>query len=229
MKKIIMPAIAALAILAVVSMPAYAGPGCGKGDKPACSAIGFKAACGDADKGVCMTKYGMTEEDCKEVCTTLEGNCDFTEISIKGMTCTSCETILTGALEKVPGVAKVVMINYKDGKAVVAVDRKKAKDDFLVKAVADTVTRLRLFRPSPRPWKPGRLSQWGGPQSPVTLLRRLPAPLLAKPARRPPRKKAIASKQFTQIRYRGGVYIPPFFIDFPGAFTAGGKVCFIFH
>ena len=137
MKKIIMPAIAALAILAIVSMPAYAGLGCGKGDKPACAAIGFKAACGDADKGICMTKYGMTEEDCKEVCTTLDGNCDFTEISIKGMTCTSCETILTGALEKVPGVAKVVMISYKDGKAVVAVDRKKAKDDFLVKAVAD--------------------------------------------------------------------------------------------
>jgi copper chaperone CopZ len=136
-KKIIMPAIAALAILAVVSMPAYAGPGCGKGDKPACSAIGFKAACGDADKGVCMTKYGMTEEDCKEVCTTLAGNCDFAEISIKGMTCNGCETILTTALEKVPGVAKVVMISYKDGKAVVAVDRKKAKDDFLVKAVAD--------------------------------------------------------------------------------------------
>jgi len=174
-KKIIMPAIAALAILAVVSMPAQAGPGCGKGDQPACSAIGFKAACGDADKGVCMTKYGMTEEDCKEVCTTLGGNCDFAEISIKGMTCNGCETILTTALEKVPGVAKVVMISYKDGKAVVAVDRK-------------------------------------GPQSPVTLLRRLPAPLLAKPARRPPRKKAIASKQFTQIRYRGGVYIPPFFI-----------------
>ena len=132
-----MPAIAALAIMAMVSMPAQAGPGCGKGDKAACAAIGSKAACTDANKGVCMTKYGMTEEDCKKVCTTLGGQCDFTEISITGMTCTSCETILTGALEKVPGVAKVVMISYKDGKAVVAVDRKKAQDDFLVKAVAD--------------------------------------------------------------------------------------------
>lgn len=132
-----MPAIAALAILAVVSMPAQAGPGCGIGDKTACCAIGSKVVCTDADKGVCMTKYGLSEEDCKKVCTTLGGNCDFTEISIKGMTCNGCETILTGALEKVPGVAKVVMISYKDGKAVVAVDRKKAKDDFLVKAVAD--------------------------------------------------------------------------------------------
>ena len=132
-----MPAIAALAILAIVSMPVQAGPGCGKGDKAGCSALGSKAACGPTDKGACMTKYGMSEEDCKKLCKTLSGNCDFTEISITGMTCTSCETILTGALEKVPGVAKVVMISYKDGKAVVAVDRKKAKGDFLVKAVAD--------------------------------------------------------------------------------------------
>ena len=137
MKRILIPAIAALAMLAIVSMPAQAGPGCSKGDKAACSAIGSKAACTDANKGACMTKYGMTEEDCKKLCSTMEGKCDFTEISIKGMTCTSCETILTGALEKVPGVTKVVMISYKDGKAVVAVDRTKAKDDFLVKAVAD--------------------------------------------------------------------------------------------
>jgi copper chaperone CopZ len=136
-KRILMPAIAALAILAIVSMPVHAGPGCGKSGKAACAAIGSKTACSPADKGACMTKYGMTEEDCKKVCTTLGGNCDFTELSITGMTCTSCETILTGALEKVPGVAKVVMISYKDGKAVVAVDRKKAKDDSLVKAVAD--------------------------------------------------------------------------------------------
>ena len=136
-KKILMPAIAALAILAIVSMPIQAGPGCGKGDKAACSAIGAKAACNPADKGACMTKYGLSEEDCKKLCSTMGGKCDFAEISIKGMTCTGCETILTGALEKVPGVAKVVMINHKDGIAVVALDRKKAKDDFLVKAVAD--------------------------------------------------------------------------------------------
>jgi copper chaperone CopZ len=84
-----------------------------------------------------MTKYGMTQEECQKLCATMDGNCEFTELSIKGMTCTGCETILTSALEKVPGVAKVVMISYKDGKAVVAVDRKTAKDDFLVKAVAD--------------------------------------------------------------------------------------------
>ena len=133
-KKIIMPVIAVLAILAIISMPVHAGPGCSKGEKAACAVIGSKATCGSADKAVCITKYGMTEEECKKLCTTLSGNCDFTEISIQGMTCTGCETILTGALEKVPGVTKVVMISYKDGKAVVAVDRKKAKDDFLVKA-----------------------------------------------------------------------------------------------
>ena len=131
-----MSAIAALAILAIMSMPIQAGPGCGKTDKSA-SMIGSKAACTTADKGACMTKYGLTEEECKKLCATMDGKCEFTEISIKGMTCGGCESILTTALEKIPGVAKVVMISHKEGKAVVAVDHKKAKDDFLVKAVAD--------------------------------------------------------------------------------------------
>ena len=57
-----------------------------------------------------------------------------TTLKIMGMHCASCSTILTRALQKVPGV-KTAVVNYATEKANVAYDEKSATENTLIQAV----------------------------------------------------------------------------------------------
>src|SRR3989344_4559108 len=57
-----------------------------------------------------------------------------TTLKITGMHCASCSTILTKALQKVPGV-KTAVVNYATEKAKVEFDDKAAKEEDLIAAV----------------------------------------------------------------------------------------------
>lgn len=159
MRKQIILAIAAIAVLALVAAPAFACPSCfAKGDKAACSAklgklssadkaacsarltklasADTRAACSAADKAACLAKYGMSEEECRAICKEIGDNCVLTNISIKGMTCGGCEKSVTRALLETPGVVKVVKVSFKDGLALVAVDPTKSESNGLIQAVS---------------------------------------------------------------------------------------------
>lgn len=140
MRKQILLAVAAIAVLALVAAPAFAGPFCSaktaSADKAACSAKFGKLASADG-KAACLAKYGMTEEECRAMCKEIGDNCVLTNISIKGMTCGGCEKSVTAALLETPGVVKVVKVSHKDGMALVAIDPKKVENNGLIQAVSN--------------------------------------------------------------------------------------------
>lgn len=124
----------------LVALQVNAGPNCGaKTDATGAKAelTGSKASCSSKDKAACMAKYGMSEEECKAMCKELGAKFELTQISIKGMTCGSCENTITAALTEVPGVVKVIKVSHADGTALVAIDPAKSKSEFLTKAIAD--------------------------------------------------------------------------------------------
>ncbi len=57
-------------------------------------------------------------------------------ISIKGMTCTGCESGVSAALTKVPGVVEVVSISYEKGEATVKIDPARLNESELITAVS---------------------------------------------------------------------------------------------
>ncbi len=109
---IVMTLVFGIALLALPGA-AFAGDGC----------PGAKAA---AAKKVCPSTQ-MTAEQCAKACD-YKGECKLASFSVKGMTCAGCENTITGALEKVDGVIKVVSVSHKDEKAVVCYDPTKVKD-----------------------------------------------------------------------------------------------------
>lgn len=67
-----------------------------------------------------------------------KGKLAVVNMSISGMHCTHCSDGVTAGLGKVDGVLKVVSVDYKTGDAKVLVAADKAKNENLIKAVADS-------------------------------------------------------------------------------------------
>ena len=96
--------------------------------------VSAEASC-PYSKGASTTAQLTAEEHVKQC--NYEGKCEYTAVSIKGMTCGSCERSVTTALSKVPGVVKVCSVSYKEGMAGVCFDPTKTNGESLTKAVAN--------------------------------------------------------------------------------------------
>ena len=157
MRKIIVTTLAALALFALVSGDALACGASEASTKSACSAtkttaklassedassVNTKACCPYA-KICCPHSKGafgevqLTSEEHARLCKG-DGKCEFTTISIKGMTCGGCEKSISAALTEVPGVLKVLRVSYQDGLAEVCFDPNKTTGETLTTAVANT-------------------------------------------------------------------------------------------
>lgn len=95
-----------------------------------------KGQCTAGEAAACAAKMGLPVEECQKLCAT--GEYTMVSMSVKGMTCTSCESKISAGLTQVPGVVKVGKVSYQEGTAYVMVDPKKVKNEELVKAVGDT-------------------------------------------------------------------------------------------
>lgn len=106
--------------------------------KAACPLMGATKASADG-KAACTGHDGkmMSADECAKACGYTGGKCELVNMSVKGMTCGGCESSVTTALEKVPGVVKVVSISHKDGTALVCIDPAKCKKDGLTSAVSN--------------------------------------------------------------------------------------------
>ena len=63
-------------------------------------------------------------------------DCNYTAMSIKGMTCAGCENSIKAALMNIDGVNKVLEVCYKSGVAVVCANSNEASNEVLLKAVS---------------------------------------------------------------------------------------------
>jgi len=89
--------------------------------------------CSLADPSTCV---GVSKAELAKLCESHE-NCEMRCISVKGMTCTSCEETISAALTDVTGVLKVVKVSYKDGCAIVCVEKDNCNGESLINAVAN--------------------------------------------------------------------------------------------
>ena len=156
MRKIIVTTLAALALFALVSGDALARGASEASTKSTCSAAkttaklaaseeapstGAKACCPNAKTGCSYAKGAtgsaqLTAEEHTRLCKG-DGKCEFTAISIKGMTCGGCEKSVSAALTEVPGVLKVVRVSYEEEVAEVCFDPNKTTGEALTTAVAN--------------------------------------------------------------------------------------------
>ncbi len=147
MKKTLSLSLAALALIAFVGTSASACGGsesCGAKASKTTNASDVKAecpkgnmeGCNKGDMEACAKKMGVSVEECMKMCSE-KGSMTMHKISIQGMTCGNCEETVTSALEAVSGVNKVVSVSYKDGNAVVCVNKDKTNTETLTKAIAD--------------------------------------------------------------------------------------------
>lgn len=135
MKKLTLIGLSALLLVAFISSSAFAGPGC-SAHKAATDKV--KAAeCKVMSPEECLKLCGMTPEECKKMCEGHE-NCSLTKMSVKGMTCGSCESQVTTVLSKVEGVNKVIKVDHKEGFALVCVDPTKTDYKAMTAAVINT-------------------------------------------------------------------------------------------
>jgi copper chaperone len=146
-RKIIIIAIATMAILALVAAFAFAGSNCGASAKQAsdskatCSLsktdakLTSAATCTAAEKEACAAKLGISAEECADLCKS--GSLTMVNMSVKGMTCGGCESDVKTALQAVPGVVNVSKVCYKSGSASVYLDTRKGKSDAVVSAVTN--------------------------------------------------------------------------------------------
>ncbi len=132
-KKISIIGLSALLMVAFVSSSALAGAGCGA-HKAEAKAVTASAKMHGMSPEECAKLCGMTPEQCAKMC---EGhaNCDFTRMSIKGMTCGGCETTITTALSSIDGVNKVIKVDHKEGIALICCDPTKVEGKALTSAV----------------------------------------------------------------------------------------------
>ena len=138
MKKFAILSVVLMAALAFVAAPAFAGPNCSANDSKTTSAkLASANTCTAGDKAACAAKLGISVEECEALCKELGDKCDFQHISIEGMTCGGCESSIKTALLEAPGVVKVVRVSYKDGTAIVAVDREKFNGQTTAKMITD--------------------------------------------------------------------------------------------
>ena len=144
MRKLPVPGVIIITLMFFVSIMVIAGEKAEEtkkaSSKSTCS-IDIKEACVAVTKASASTGgtsdmcCGLTKEEYAELCGD-DGKCEVRAISIKGMTCAGCESILTEELSKVPGVIKVAKVSYKEEMALVCVDGTKCKTEALTKAVA---------------------------------------------------------------------------------------------
>lgn len=136
MKRILSITLGIMALAALlVPATAFSGDGCGSQSSGASAQVSAKGQCSPEMAGACAAKLGMTPEECQKLCA--GGDYTMVNMSIKGMTCTGCESSITACLSQLPGVVKVGKVSYKDGTAFVLVDNKKVKNEAIVKAVTD--------------------------------------------------------------------------------------------
>ena len=132
MKKVSVLILVAMMIVAVGSFLAFAGSEKTEGVAKSCT--GHEHAKMSAEE--CAKICGMTPEEYATMCADKE-DCGITRLSVKGMTCTGCEQTIKTALEAVPGVYKVVKVDYKEGMALVCANTKKVSSDVLATTVSN--------------------------------------------------------------------------------------------
>ena len=138
MKKVLVLSLMAVAVMALAVAPAMSDEGCSAAVKAEKASATAAAPCqmSQMTPAECAKLCGMTPEQCAQLCAGKE-NCGFTKISVKGMTCTGCEQAVEKALKDVPGVLRVVKVDYKEGVALVCTDNKVCQSTNLTKAIAD--------------------------------------------------------------------------------------------
>ncbi len=149
MRKIIVTTLTALALFALASGDALASGTSKASTESACNATmtaakltaSKEAPSVDAKAGCPYSKGAsgcaqLTSEEHARLCKG-DGKCEFTTISIKGMTCGGCEQSVSAALTEVPGVLKVVGVSYEEGVAEVCFDPNKTTGEALITAVAN--------------------------------------------------------------------------------------------
>lgn len=149
MRKIIVTTLTALALFALVSGDALASGASKASTKSACSAAktttklaaSKEAPSVDAKAGCPYSKGAsgnaqLTAEEHARLCKS-DGKCEFTTISVKGMTCGGCEQSVSATLTEVPGVLKVLKVSYQDGLAEVCFDPAKTTGEALTTAVTN--------------------------------------------------------------------------------------------
>jgi copper chaperone CopZ len=139
MKRILSITLGLLALTALlVPAGSFAGEGCtgmktnaGQASAKGPCTAGASASCA----ATCAAKLGMTPEECQKLCA--GGEYTMVNMSIKGMTCTGCESTISTSLSQLPGVVKVGKVSWQEGTAFVLVDNKKVQNEAIVKAVSD--------------------------------------------------------------------------------------------
>ncbi|MEK7774791.1 MAG: cation transporter [Candidatus Zixiibacteriota bacterium] len=153
MKKVTLLGLAVVAMMAMaLAYTVVAGEkgSCTAEQKAACEAKGEKASMTSATgekscAGMSMAQCdkmcdGMSKEECAALCkelTATNAKWEMRHISVTGMTCGGCESSVTTALTKTPGVLKVIKVDHKTGMALVAVDPAKSQDASLTSAVVN--------------------------------------------------------------------------------------------
>jgi len=144
LKKALTLFVLALAAMAMMTSFALAGDSC-SADKTNAKAASADGKTCTADKAVsgkvctaeeiaaCAKATGVSAEECAKACA--EGKLIKHTISIKGMTCESCENSVKTALTKIEGVKHVMSVSHKAETAVVCIDPTVCKTESLVKAV----------------------------------------------------------------------------------------------
>ncbi len=125
----------ALAALVVVPASAFAGEGCAMSKTATTTTATTAKMCPAGEAASCAAKLGMPAEECQKLCAT--GEYTMVNMSIKGMTCTGCESTISTCLSTVPGVVKVGKVSYQEGTAYVLVDPKVVKNDVMLKSIGD--------------------------------------------------------------------------------------------
>jgi copper chaperone len=155
MKKVALMGLAVVALMAMaLAYTVVAGEhgSCTAEQKAACAAKGDKAsltssttgtatkACTEMSKADCAKLCGISEAECAALCKELGADTkwEMRHISVTGMTCGGCESSVTTALTKTPGVLKVIKVDHKTGIALVAIDPTKSQDAVLASAVVNS-------------------------------------------------------------------------------------------
>jgi copper chaperone CopZ len=135
MKRTLYLTLALVALVAFLTAPtvSQAGSCDSKSDKS--HQMSAKGQCTPEHAAACAAKLGLSLEECQKLCAS--GEYTHVNMSIKGMTCGSCESKITTCLQALPGVVKVGVVSYKDGSAFVMIDPKKVNNEDLVKAISD--------------------------------------------------------------------------------------------
>jgi copper chaperone CopZ len=160
MKKLFVFGMMTLAMLAFVAAPAFAGDNkactdktsktnttltsgktCQASAKNITESVKAHACTGEMAKA-CAAEMGMTEEECRALCSKYT----LVRMSIDGMTCTGCENSIKTTLTKMPGVHKVAKVSHKTGSVMVFVEQKhETVQQDMVTAVANKGYKVEII------------------------------------------------------------------------------------